>query len=130
MTYYINSEKKKNNISSDLMSNTVDQRRSPSVLLFQNKSKTKHKNFLSESVNAYKTTFFNNSTKGKKEDYTTQLSSVVSTEANPDHSNSVSLTAYAKEIASKNFEEKRNSSLTNDFDELYKYPLGKRSLAG
>ena len=34
----MNSEKKKNNISSDLMSNTVDQRRSPSVLLFQNKS--------------------------------------------------------------------------------------------
>jgi len=28
------SERKKNNISSDLMSNTVDQRRSPSVLLF------------------------------------------------------------------------------------------------
>jgi len=115
----MNSEKKKTNLSSDLMSITVDQRRSPSVLLFQNKSIANPKKLLSESVNAYKTTFFNNSNKIKKEDFTTQLSSVISTEANPDHSHSVSVTAYAKEIAYKNFDEKRISSLTNDFEELY-----------
>jgi len=101
----MNSEKKKTNLSQDLISTTVDQRRSPSVLLFQNKSSQKHKKLLSESINAYKTTFFNNSSKIQKEDLPTALSSVISTEAYPDNSHSVSLTAYAKEMAYKNIDD-------------------------
>lgn len=67
----MNSEKKNTNFSEDLLTTDPEQRRSPSVLLFENKSSRKHQKLLSESVNAYKTTFLNNSIIHKKEEFTT-----------------------------------------------------------